>query len=134
MLMILPSSHRGRRHFYTARRSLAVTRPVRLYPPPRVACAHVLLYMSLRRLRGVSREEADGVSGGSIEHVQKLDRFVEIPHEGPICDLMWSDPDDRSTLPSPAPPSLAPAFSLALALALCETLCVRQLICVFGGV
>ena len=29
-----------------------------------------------------------------IEHVQKLDRFVEIPHEGPICDLMWSDPED----------------------------------------
>ncbi|EAY01014.1 Serine/threonine protein phosphatase PP2A-2 catalytic subunit, putative [Trichomonas vaginalis G3] len=28
----------------------------------------------------------------TIDDIQKLDRFREIPHEGPMCDLMWSDP------------------------------------------
>ena len=31
----------------------------------------------------------------SIDEVLELDRYVEIPHDGPICDLMWSDPDER---------------------------------------
>jgi len=31
----------------------------------------------------------------SIDEILELDRFVEIPHDGPICDLMWSDPDER---------------------------------------
>jgi serine/threonine-protein phosphatase PPG1 len=29
----------------------------------------------------------------SVEQIKVLDRFREIPHEGPIADLMWSDPD-----------------------------------------
>jgi len=31
----------------------------------------------------------------SLDHIRNLDRFHEVPHEGPICDLIWSDPDDR---------------------------------------
>eukprot|EP01126_Amoeba_proteus_P062591 TRINITY_DN8530_c0_g2_i3.p2 TRINITY_DN8530_c0_g2~~TRINITY_DN8530_c0_g2_i3.p2 ORF type:complete len:162 (-),score=21.42 TRINITY_DN8530_c0_g2_i3:161-646(-) len=31
----------------------------------------------------------------TVDDIRKLERVVEIPHEGPICDLIWSDPDDR---------------------------------------
>ena len=31
----------------------------------------------------------------TLDHVRELDRVQEIPHEGPICDLVWSDPDNR---------------------------------------
>mmetsp|Transcript_12466 Transcript_12466/g.26934 ORF Transcript_12466/g.26934 Transcript_12466/m.26934 type:complete len:228 (+) Transcript_12466:318-1001(+) len=30
----------------------------------------------------------------TLDHVRELDRRHEIPHEGPVCDLMWSDPED----------------------------------------
>jgi serine/threonine-protein phosphatase 2A catalytic subunit len=32
----------------------------------------------------------------TLDHVRQLDRVQEVPHEGPMCDLLWSDPDDRS--------------------------------------
>lgn len=32
----------------------------------------------------------------SLDNVRELQRFQEIPHEGPMCDLLWSDPDDRT--------------------------------------
>ena len=32
----------------------------------------------------------------TIDQVRKLDRVRETPHEGAACDLVWSDPDDRS--------------------------------------
>ncbi len=31
----------------------------------------------------------------TLEHIRTLDRVQEVPHEGPMCDLLWSDPDDR---------------------------------------
>eukprot|EP00930_Biecheleria_cincta_P073597 TRINITY_DN60879_c0_g1_i1.p1 TRINITY_DN60879_c0_g1~~TRINITY_DN60879_c0_g1_i1.p1 ORF type:complete len:355 (-),score=42.48 TRINITY_DN60879_c0_g1_i1:142-1092(-) len=31
----------------------------------------------------------------NLDDVRKLDRIQEVPHEGAMCDLLWSDPDDR---------------------------------------
>ena len=31
----------------------------------------------------------------TLEHIRELSRTQEVPHEGPMCDLLWSDPDDR---------------------------------------
>uniref|UniRef100_A0A8C5W1T4 protein-serine/threonine phosphatase n=1 Tax=Microcebus murinus TaxID=30608 RepID=A0A8C5W1T4_MICMU len=29
------------------------------------------------------------------DHIRALGRLQAVPHEGPMCDLLWSDPDDR---------------------------------------
>ncbi len=29
-----------------------------------------------------------------IDDIRKIDRKQDVPHTGPMCDLMWSDPDD----------------------------------------
>jgi len=31
----------------------------------------------------------------SIDYIRSIERIQEIPLDGPMCDLMWSDPDDR---------------------------------------
>lgn len=33
----------------------------------------------------------------TIDQIRLIERNQEIPHEGPFCDLMWSDPDDIET-------------------------------------
>ena len=32
----------------------------------------------------------------TLDTVRTLDRVQEVPHEGAMCDLLWSDPDDRA--------------------------------------
>ena len=31
----------------------------------------------------------------TLDHIRGVHRFEEVPHEGPMCDLLWSDPDER---------------------------------------
>jgi serine/threonine-protein phosphatase 2A catalytic subunit len=31
----------------------------------------------------------------TLDQARALDRVQEVPHEGPMCDLVWSDPDER---------------------------------------
>lgn len=31
----------------------------------------------------------------TLDELRTIDRFQEVPNEGPMCDLLWSDPDDR---------------------------------------
>lgn len=32
----------------------------------------------------------------TLDNIRTLKRIQEVPHEGPMCDLLWSDPDDRT--------------------------------------
>ena len=60
-------------------------------------CTDVFDYLSLAAL-------VDGsvlcVHGGlspsiaTLDQVRLLDRKQEVPHEGPMCDLLWSDPEE----------------------------------------
>jgi serine/threonine-protein phosphatase 6 catalytic subunit len=33
----------------------------------------------------------------ALDQIRTIDRLCEIPHEGPFCDMMWSDPEDIET-------------------------------------
>ena len=30
----------------------------------------------------------------TLDQIRAIDRKQEVPHEGPMCDLLWSDPED----------------------------------------
>ncbi|EGR32254.1 hypothetical protein IMG5_091030 [Ichthyophthirius multifiliis] len=32
----------------------------------------------------------------SLDHIRQIERIQDVPSEGPMCDLLWSDPDERS--------------------------------------
>jgi len=31
----------------------------------------------------------------TLDRIRDLNRIQEVPHDGPMCDLLWSDPDER---------------------------------------
>eukprot|EP01026_Neomeris_dumetosa_P080440 TRINITY_DN89035_c0_g1_i2.p1 TRINITY_DN89035_c0_g1~~TRINITY_DN89035_c0_g1_i2.p1 ORF type:complete len:347 (-),score=45.58 TRINITY_DN89035_c0_g1_i2:121-1044(-) len=52
-------------------------------------------------LTGLIESEIFCLHGGlspaldTLDQIRELDRIQEVPHEGPMCDLLWSDPDER---------------------------------------
>ncbi|GJD07130.1 Serine/threonine-protein phosphatase 4 catalytic subunit [Galdieria sulphuraria] len=60
-------------------------------------CAEIFDCMSLS---AVVEQRVFCVHGGlspgieSLEDIEAIDRKQEVPHEGPMCDLLWSDPEE----------------------------------------
>ena len=60
-------------------------------------CTNLFDYLSLA---AVIDNKIFCVHGGlspsiqTLDEIKKLDRKQEVPHDGAMCDLMWSDPDD----------------------------------------
>ncbi|KAF7357596.1 Serine/threonine-protein phosphatase [Mycena sanguinolenta] len=60
-------------------------------------CCEVFDYLALG---AIVDGRVFGVHGGlspnlhSIDQIRTIDRKQEVPHDGPMCDLLWSDPDD----------------------------------------
>ena len=55
-------------------------------------------YRRLLSSVGIIERQDDEVLNRSIEtldNIKMLERIQEIPQEGPMCDLLWSDPEDR---------------------------------------
>ncbi|CCG23104.1 Pph3 protein [Candida orthopsilosis Co 90-125] len=70
-------------------------------------CCEVFDYLSLGAIINSQRGSNDGGGGGvfcvhgglspeidSIDQIRILDRKQEVPHEGGMCDLLWSDPEE----------------------------------------
>lgn len=53
-------------------------------------------------LTGLIENELFCLHGGlspklnTLNSIREIDRIQEVPHEGPMCDLLWSDPDDNA--------------------------------------
>ena len=60
-------------------------------------CTDIFDYLSLSALINNS---VFAVHGGlspninTLDNIRLLDRKKEVPHDGPMCDLLWSDPDE----------------------------------------
>eukprot|EP00301_Raphidiophrys_heterophryoidea_P015955 c2496_g1_i1.p1 GENE.c2496_g1_i1~~c2496_g1_i1.p1 ORF type:complete len:313 (+),score=50.39 c2496_g1_i1:32-970(+) len=60
-------------------------------------CTEIFDYISLSAL---VEDRIFGVHGGlspsisTLDQIRVIDRKQEVPHDGAMCDLMWSDPED----------------------------------------
>jgi len=60
-------------------------------------CTEVFDYLALAAL---VEDRVFCVHGGlspsitNLDDIRSIDRKQEVPHDGPMCDLMWSDPED----------------------------------------
>jgi len=60
-------------------------------------CTEIFDYLSLS---AIIEDKIFCVHGGlspainTLDQIRTLDRKQEVPHDGPMCDLMWSDPED----------------------------------------
>eukprot|EP01080_Neovahlkampfia_damariscottae_P000006 gene6-4257_t len=60
-------------------------------------CTDVFDYLCLA---AIVDDQVFAVHGGlspsisSIDQIKKIDRKQEVPHDGAMCDLLWSDPED----------------------------------------
>eukprot|EP00299_Pterocystis_sp_00344_P001285 c11118_g1_i1.p1 GENE.c11118_g1_i1~~c11118_g1_i1.p1 ORF type:complete len:314 (+),score=51.60 c11118_g1_i1:40-981(+) len=60
-------------------------------------CTEIFDYLSLAAL---VEQKTFGVHGGlspsisTLDQIRVIDRKQEVPHDGAMCDLMWSDPED----------------------------------------
>ena len=37
----------------------------------------------------------------TLDQIRTIDRKQEVPHDGPMCDLLWSDPEGERRKPAP---------------------------------
>jgi len=60
-------------------------------------CTEIFDYIALSAIVG---DEVFAVHGGlspsinTLDQIRLIDRKQEVPHDGPMCDLMWSDPEE----------------------------------------
>jgi len=60
-------------------------------------CTEIFDYLSLS---AVIEDKIFCVHGGlspainTLDQIRSIDRKQEVPHEGPMCDLLWSDPEE----------------------------------------
>jgi serine/threonine-protein phosphatase 4 catalytic subunit len=65
-------------------------------------CTEIFDYLSLS---AIVDDRIFCVHGGlspsinTLDQIRTIDRKQEVPHDGPMCDLMWSDPEGNHACP-----------------------------------